>query len=377
MTRSAAIGSPPLRQVARSVLCVAAGAAHVAHLWPEVDVLRLAGPSWSAIFMGDPHVRRLLEPVLFEEPPAATVIGRVHIAALQPAVDRALDEVPLVVCALPQWFPGRWRPASPLTFRTPVFVDHLMDLRVPLEDQLRGTARQEVRRLVVKARALGVVARPSGSERDFERFHREILEPFLRSRHGAQAIVDRCATIAARLRRPDYEFVELVLGDKAVGGMVLRFVGHECLSEEMGLRTDLAPAVARLLPTQAFLSGIDRALARGCSTFHFGGSLAFYGDPVFRAKRRWGVRTVQRDRLTYPEWTWLARDLSGGLARRIEDLGPLTFHEGRSCIVRLRDRADAGEHMPHADGVEGYLVVSPGEARFVAAPHSAAVTGRP
>ena len=178
--------------------------------------------------------------------------------------------------------------------------------------------------------------------------------------------------MAARLRRPDYEFVELVLHQEVVGGIVLRFVGHECLSLEVGLRTDLVPAVARLLPTQAFLAAIDRGLARGCSTLRFGGSLAFSSDPVFRAKRRWGARTVPRDKLTHPEWSWLARCLPEPLARRLEELGPLTFHDGRSCIVRFRDRADPVEHLPAVDGVDGYLVVSPGNARFVAAPGAVA-----
>ena len=368
MWRSAAIDSPGLQRATRAALRWTAGTAHVAKLLPRVDVVRLTGPSWSVTFIGDPYLRRQLEHALLGGEPARELVGRATLWGLQRAVADALDASPLVVCSLPQQFPARWRPTAPLSFRTPVFVDHLLDLTVPLEVHLHGAARAEVRQLIARARALGISARPTREQRDFARFYHDMLVPFQRMRHGPRALVAGYDGLAARVRRHDYELLELVHEGRVVGGSLMRFIGPEAAGEEMGLCHDAPASIARALQTRVFLANIERALERGCRRYRFGGSRAAYHDPVFRAKRRWGARTIARNKLSHPEWTWLARELPEPLARHLNDLGPLTFDDGRSCVIRVPDSDDGGHALRHLDGVEGYLMVSPGQSRFLAPP---------
>lgn len=285
--------------------------------------------------------------------------------ALPRVVDHALGTSALLVCALPEGFPPIWRPRAPLSFRTPLWVDHWLDLTVPLDEQLAGTARQEVRHLVIRARKLDLTTTVAGREDDFRRFYDELLVPFVRRRHGTQSTVSSFRAVANRLRRPDFELIQLTHDGRLVAGAISRFVGPEATSLEAAIADPVPPACRRALPTKLFLVCIERALERGCRWFRFGGSRALCTDPVFRAKQRWGPRVVPRGRLTHPEWNWFARDLPASLAEHLNGLGLVTFHDNRSCVVRLGEAADA--ELPRLDGVDGCLMVSRDGHQFVAA----------
>ena len=347
------------------MLAAIGGAAHTLKLLPRVDVSALNGPDWSVAFIGDPYLQSQLSNLLFDTDPPRRRLGRVPFWDLQSAVDHALAEYPLVVCSLPQTMRVAWRPTAPVTFVTPPFIDHILDLRTPLDVHLRGTARQEVRQLVARVRASRLTWRTTTLASDVSRFYHQIYVPFQTTRHGQAALLESYDRLAARVASGRVVLVELLADGAVVGGNLLSLNARVAASHEMGLALVLPPDLGRLLPTAVFVAGIEQGLRHGCQWFHFGASLGSWSDPVCRAKRRWGARTVSLGRIDHPEWTWLARELPPGIAARVNQIGPVTFERDRCYVVRAETPETARLPAGPLDGADGFLMVAPGRREFV------------
>lgn len=361
--RAPAIASPTLQRLVRTAARYAAWTAHTLKLLPDVEVVRLTGAHWSVTYIGDPYMRWELEHTVFPAPARRSAETTAKLWDLQAAVDRALESSDLVVCSVPQGFPAAWRPSAPIAFRTPPWVDHLLDLAVPLSEQLAGAARKNARHMVNKVRNLPVSTRPTRAPADMREFF-EFMAPYHRNKHGSRAMVSSLRAFENRMRHPDHELLQFVFEDRVIGGVGMRFTGPEATALELGFSGTAPPEFADALPTKVFLAGIERAIEKGCRWFRFGGSRALLTDPVFRTKRRWGPRTIPRDnRLYYPEWNWLARDLPPALQDHLNRAGIITFEGDKSAVVRVGPPTEAG--FPRVDGVDGYLVVAPGIRRYV------------
>jgi hypothetical protein len=348
-------------------LTTLASTAHAARLLPRVEVASLTGPDWSVAVVGDPYMGSQLEQALFEDTPLRLALRRVPLWRLKESVGQLLEEFPLVVASLPQQVPRAWRPAAAVVFRTPVFVDHVLDLTVPLEETLRGGARQEVRQLIARSRRSRISRRCTREPDALSRFYEDLHVPYLVTKQGARALVSPLSTLQERFRRDDYELIELLHEDRLIAANLLSIVGSEARSEEAGYLLDPPPEVARVVFTSVVLAGIERARQRGCTTYRFGGSRALISDPVFRAKQRWGARTIPRGRLDHPEWTWLARELPTALADGINGLGLITFCGARPAAVRVAAGGAAPRAEGRLDGVDGWLLAGPGRSEFVPA----------
>jgi len=350
---------PWLQRAARGLCQWMGGLGHLAKLLPRLDAVKLDGPEWSAVYVGDPLLVKELEFTLFPGGAVRCPMPRVSAWALRRFVRQQSASVDLVVCGLPRSWPWFWRPTAPVAFTCPVFVNAVLDIRRPLADILRGARRASLRRQIRKAGEAGLTQRLSGSRSELERFYESMYRPHVEARHGERALLSSLEDHWREWIEPGGRLLLLERKEEPLAGVLVRIVGRVCFLGEEGLaQTPEADQVGYGLRALLKASAIEHARAEGATTFVRGRSLARCSDAVLASKLQWGPVVVPPERCLHPEWTFLSSQVREPLRGHLNQHGLIAFAAGRACVVSVGTPDRAQRRLASKVGYS--LVVEPG-----------------
>lgn len=354
-----ALAGFPQRRLAQTLIQDLGSLAYTLKLFPRLDAYRLRGPRWTVVYIGDTPLFGELQHLLFPEGVTLERIGRVAIWETPAAARHALTEADLVVCGLGRKHPGAWRPRAAYTFTCPVFVRQVLAVDRPFEALLRGRARDEIRYEVRRSERIGFCVRATRDRADFDQFFAQLYLPHTRRQHGSRALPSSADDHWAHWVADRGELLLLELAGRPVAGMTLCYRGATGLLGQIGVAEGLGKQVGRSVQVAAYRAAIEQAQARGCAEVVMGRSLARYGDPVFRSKRRWGARVAAGQRAGEPEWTFVAHTLSAPLRDYLNAQELISLVDGAAGIIRIKD-ANYG-NTERYDGIDGIVSVGQGQ----------------
>ncbi len=273
----------------------------------------------------------------FKDPPQREMVGRVPLWTLPHILKPLWTSADLTVArvdrlsarllfnadylAIPEWV-GSW-------------------LTVPDDLAKRVRASGSVREDLRKIRREGFTAEISHVEADFEMFYRTMYVPFIRNRHGAQAIIRNVYQLRRCFRRGRLVWVRHG-GRRIAGGLVEQrdnVIHLRVLGTENGESTPVkAGALAAL-----YYYEIEYAHSQGCTRVDFGGSRPSLNDGVLRFKRKWGVRLTEKHDIHYDFLLHWNR-LDGKVAAFFSQT-PLIFRHqgGLSAVAAINKQTPATE----------------------------------
>jgi hypothetical protein len=147
--------------------------------------------------------------------------------------------------------------------------------------------RGEANTLIAKH---GLSFRVSKEPADWEYFYQRMYVPYVRSRHGALAVVNAMESLRTWFKDA---FLQLVMrGGQAIAGVVSEVDGDRLVSLRCGL-LDADPALVKCgAMTAIYLFQLQLAVEKGLRALDLRYSNPFLDDGVFRHKAFWGARAV-------------------------------------------------------------------------------------
>ncbi len=365
-----ALASPARQRAARAFFQWLGSLAHTAKLLPRLDAVRLVGPQWTAVWVGDPLLARELEVLLFPDDAERHPLPRVAAWSLPRFARKCLDEADVVVCALPRRWPRFWRPSAPVAFTCPVFVNAVMDIRRPIEEIVSGTRGDSLRRQLRIGGQAGLAVRLTASRTDWERFYLQMYRPHVERRHGDRALVSPPDDHWREWIEPGGHLLLLEEDGSPLAGALVRIVGRVCFLGEEGV-AQLPRAVEVGYGLRALLrrSAVEYARSSGAAAFVMGRSLARTSDPVLASKLQWGPAIVPPERCLHPEWTFLAAAVADPLRKHLNSQGLIAFTAGRAGVVSI---GPPDKVQQHAASKVGHSLVVQAGSRNVLVPTGAA-----
>jgi hypothetical protein len=348
-----------LQAAVRRSLQMIGSSARVTALLPRVDVMVFAGPDWRVAYLGDRTLFAEFERAF--APRCATLQKRSRIPAwrVPSTVQSLLDEVDLVVCALPQRWPRRWQGTAEWRAQSPVLVRMVVDLDRPtFAAWLRGNARKRLRQDITAARRVPFRARVTRSEDEVDRCHRDLYLPHIHRRHGGYALL----TPSSRWRewvRAGGTLQILEFEGRVVGAMTIADRGRIRFLGEEGLAVELAgTAAGRRAQVASKAFAWEDAFRLGIRKIDMGRSLARRSDPVFVHKVRWRAVPAPAERSAHPIWTMFARKLPPALERHLASLALLDYTD-LSRVIALPKRGNVRRERTEEE------LMSPSEVRNI------------
>ena len=273
----------------------------------------------------------------FKDPPQREVIGKVPLWTLPHILKSLWTSADLTVARLDRLSARLLFNADYLAI--PEWVGSWLTVPDDLARRVRatGSIREDMR----KIRREGFTAEVSHAEADFEMFYRTMYVPFIRNRHGAQAIIRNAHQLRRWFRRGGLVWVRHG-GQRIAGGLVERR-DNVILLRALGTADGESEPVKAGALAALYYYEIEYAHTRGCTRVDFGGSRPSLNDGVLRFKRKWGVRLVEKHDVRYDfllHWNRLDETATTFLSQT-----PVIFRHqgGLSTVAAINKQAPATE----------------------------------
>lgn len=292
-------------------------------------------------------------------------LGRVALWNLPRQSQVWLDSgVELVVCELSQLCP--WQPKGVITFSVPVWIKMTLQMPEVLTDLLCGNQRKRVRQRIHKGLEAGFEYHFSREKSDFDVFHYQMYQPFIKARYGEGAAISTYEHQWKRWFEPGGLLVVTQEG-KAIAGALCYCADSICYSIEGGVLEGDPVLLKQEINSMIDWYAMTWAHQRGLRQFDMGGTRSRRSDGVYLYKRQWGAQ-VRRRKKIYPVWTFATRKLTEDLRERLNKIGYISevgdqfygvYIQAEDEMIdekALTGLRDAWKHEPLA----GILVVSPG-----------------
>ena len=223
---------------------------------------------------------------------------------------QALRQGETVVARLPRPLARRM---SGIGLLVPEMVDAVIDMAEERWQRSRS-ATSNLRRI----REHGLTWRWRTETDAFEQFYDQCYAPYMRLRHGPDALVRGRFVLRRWFRQGGIQ--EVRQGERVLAAQLVAIHERslECIAVGVTGDAELARQTGAVAATTAF--AIEFAREQGLATVNLGGSLPFRRDPVLLSKSYWGARVVERQRadhdllLAWPTWSDPVADLLGRLA---------------------------------------------------------------
>jgi hypothetical protein len=260
----------------------------------------------------------------------------------------------------------RGRPLGSIQFTIPTWINQVISIEQPLETLIAGNKREPIRRKIRKLQKNGFSYRSSCAKEDFDLFYHRMYVPFVKSRHGEQALVASYPMLwDLWFKRRNGRLVLVTRDEKPLAGMICQVLRDTCYSIEGGVLDADSELFREGIWTFLNACIIDWGRNHGARWLNFGGTRAWCSDSVFESKRRWGARVVSRSR-PVDIWTFIAQDIKPSLQAHLNRLGFISSRDGKFYRVYTRPsinnlpKKDVREMIDGAThyGLDGILAIS-------------------
>lgn len=289
---------------------------------------RGSGRQVTAVTAGAQPWVEYLTDLFFDGSPQQRPMGRVPQCVLPRVLDGLAPSVDLVVARTDTLS------ARLLFSRGYLLVPEWVDLWVNVPDDLaalqRGPHKRDVRNDLRRIRKSGLTYKVSHAEADFMVFYQDYYLPLIRVRHEKYGRVSSLSTLHARFRRGGLIWV-LHEGRRVAAALFDRWEGtlH-------GFALGVLDGDDRFVKlgglVAAYYSEFRHAHALACSELNLGACRPVLTDGMFRYKRKWGARVVERSGSYYDylvRWRQSSESVHAFLAH-----SPLIFrHRGGLSAV--------------------------------------------
>jgi len=149
-------------------------------------------------------------------------------------------------------------------------------------NSFRKSAKKELRRVL----KYGFTHRITASQEDFRTFYHQMYVPYIKKRHGDEAIIVPETKFLRKCRNG--QLMQLLRGEKVVFGVLLNNVGH-LSTEWLGAPDNIEPEMLKGASAALDYYIILYAYECGNYTIDFGPSRPLLNDGLFQYKRKWGT----------------------------------------------------------------------------------------
>jgi hypothetical protein len=325
-----------VRKFTRRALCWLKDVAWLVFTYGRAEVLRWDGNGWTVLFIHDhtDHSREELKHLLFLDPPAETVLGRIFVWQASSVARHWAARGCLAICDLNRLLHIRTR--AGFAFRVPPWLRANLDLSGSPDEILRRMSSAN-RARIKKFDAQGYTHEFSRSQADFDLFYDRMHVPHITGRFAERAIIGSRASQQALFDRGGLVLIRQ--HGQPVAGALKHTRGKTLISVCIGLHADHRDLARQNIFHALDWYSIEWARAAGLRSIDFGMTRSRLRDGVFLRKREFGNR-FERDILTQTMLTFIGGDLPAGLARRLNELTLIAEHGGEyRCVVLSIDGA--------------------------------------
>jgi len=307
---------------------------------PRSTAWQLTGNEWKIVFVGSEVGCLDFQKAIFASSEfVAREIGRIRLDHLQTQMELWWKSgIHLVVCETSRIYP--WRLWARWRFTSPTWIDQLLVLPEKPEDVLSGKQMRGPRRRIQQAWQDGFSYFFTQSLEEHRHFYQEMYLPFIKARHGAQALI---APIEDQRKRwlSKGGLLLVTQHDRPVAGSLLYRTGEMWHGIEEGiLHND--PALMQLgINAILVWSTILWSHGQGAKYLSLGGSHAWCENGPFDFKKQWGAQVVRRNKI-HPVWTFLSESLPDSLKDRLNQIRFLHEMNDRFYIIRLNNEVSSG-----------------------------------
>jgi hypothetical protein len=287
--------------------------------------LRGADLSFRCLFIGYGQLKNNLLARMYEGAPTVLGTWRTLGPLLRVALWRRRGEFDLCILTLPQGYDFLLGRHCDVKGRE--FVRQVVDTSGGWEavrKNISAKTRGEANTVVAKH---GLSFEVSTEPADLEFFYQRMYVPYVRSRHGALAVVTPVETIRTWFKKG---FLQLVMhGGRAISGALSKVDGDRLVFLRIGL-LDADPALVKCgALTAIYLFQLQLAVEQGLRAVDLRYSNPFLDDGVFRHKAFWGARAVPEHESGVNRVFYFAAGPSSKLAH---------FFAQNPVIVEIEDR---------------------------------------
>lgn len=209
---------------------------------------------------------------------------------------------------------------------------------LPAIAQRSHSAADDLRR----ARRAGFAPSFSRGAADLAEFHRDFYGPFMRIRHGDEAVVRSLWRLRRRFRHGGILWIRR--GEERVAGALVD-LRHGVLSVlAVGVAHGSVALVRESVLAAVYAAALDHARRSGCAEVDLRGSRPSPLDGLSRYKRKWGARFYDRADVvttTLVRWPRLTPAVAALLARM-----PLLYRDGDALsVLGVADRSDPASSL--------------------------------
>jgi hypothetical protein len=203
-----------------------------------------------------------------------------QIAARAPAADMIFRHVPSDL---------EWLPRSNVFVRVPTWLR--LEINLGDRNSIRR-GREKYNRIGNALRRARFGFRRGASPADFAAFYDRMHLPYVRSRHGDGATVERPDEMLRELQSGARELILVTLDGRDVGGGTVSFSRPTARFWHIGILEANAALVESGVADAIYHQVITLSRARGCKVLHIGHSRPFVSDGVFEYKRQFGAHAA-------------------------------------------------------------------------------------
>lgn len=174
--------------------------------------------------------------------------------------------------------------------RLPAWIPVHLDLKSP-ECLARG--KEKLTRSGNALRKAGFTLDVTRDEGDFAEFYERSFLPYVRSRHGENAVVQTREETMAGRARAGWELLALRRDGVIAAGATVEFSGERARFWQMGVRDGSAELLAEGVSDFVYHHMLTACRERGVAVLNLGSCRPFAQDGVLEYKRRFGAYVAQ------------------------------------------------------------------------------------
>lgn len=227
---------------------------------------------------------------LFREGARETFLGTVPAWATAERVRALAPEADLLFWYVRPALAGLAREGA--LARLPAWIPVHVDLGSP-ECAARG--KEKLTRSGNALRKAGFTADITRAEADFSDFYERCFLPYVRSRHGENAVVQTRAETMAGRARAGWELLALRRDGVIAAGATVEFSGARARFWQMGVRDGDPELLAEGVSDFVYHHMLSVCRERGVGVLNLGSCRPFVQDGVLEYKRRFGAYVAQGD----------------------------------------------------------------------------------
>jgi hypothetical protein len=313
--------------------------------FPRLPVYKLSGSRWTLIFIGEERdLPEICHSLFLEEEPVPEKIARIPLWKISQWVQQQLNQntADLIICELSCLYPKQLK--APITFVVPSWINQEVHIPDPPDQLIAGKRYSTERNRLNKAKRLGFDYQFSQSQADFDYFHHEMYVPYSQTRHRDLAIVGQYQDQQKRWFSRG-GVVLISQENKPVAGVMCYLTNGICFDVSRGVLHADQELFRLGIDTIITWSVINWAHQQGAKVYNIGGARPRCTDGAFSSKRHWSAQVTRRKKI-YPQWLFLAKDLSPVLREYLNRLEFITEIENNFYQVLL---LNPGESLTQAE----------------------------